>query len=120
MFLPAQRDDISVDFLNYLETELDGQLCTQTLLELYQIYKRYVIQYKIMDLVPSRPELEFPETMAMNRRFILHIGPTNSGKTFHALERLKTAKRALTSVRCAFWRLRYMKKCTTTAFPAPC
>ena len=90
MFLPAQRDDISV--LNYLETELDGQLCTQTLLELYQIYKRYVIQYKIMDLVPSRPELEFPETMAMNRRFILHIGPTNSGKTFHALERLKTAK----------------------------
>ena len=92
MFLPAQRDDISVDFLNYLETELDGQLCTQTLLELYQIYKRYVIQYKIMDLVPSRPELEFPETMAMNRRFILHIGPTNSGKTFHALERLKTAK----------------------------
>ena len=61
MFLPAQRDDISVDFLNYLETELDGQLCTQTLLELYQIYKRYVIQYKIMDLVPSRPELEFPD-----------------------------------------------------------
>ena len=38
MFLPAQRDDISVDFLNYLETELDGQLCTQTLLEHYQIY----------------------------------------------------------------------------------
>ena len=29
----------------------------------------------------------------MNRRFILHIGPTNSGKTFHALERLKTAKK---------------------------
>ena len=53
MFLPAQRDDISMDFLNYLETELDGQLCTQTLLELYQIYKRYVIQYKIMDLVLS-------------------------------------------------------------------
>ena len=80
-----------MDFLNYLETELDGQLCTQTLLELYQIYKRYVIQYKIMDLVPSRPELEFPETMAMNRRFILHIGPTNS-KTFHALERKNSEK----------------------------
>lgn len=64
-FCPPSSDDISVDFLNYLETELDGQLCTQTLLELYQIYKRYVIQYKIMDLVPSRPELEFPETMAM-------------------------------------------------------
>lgn len=82
MFLPAQRDDISMDFLNYLETELDGQLCTQTLLELYQIYKRYVIQYKIMDLVPSRPELEFPETMAMNRRFILHIYRPTAAKHF--------------------------------------
>ena len=31
--------------------------------------------------------------MAMNRRFILHIGPTNSGKTFHALERLKNSEK---------------------------
>ena len=28
----------------------------------------------------------------MKRHFILHIGPTNSGKTFCALERLKTAQ----------------------------
>lgn len=91
MFLPTQRDDLSMDFLAYLEQELSGEICRRPLLELYQKYKRYIIEYKIMDLVPSRPELEFPETMAMNRRFILHIGPTNSGKTFHALERLKLA-----------------------------
>lgn len=95
MFMPSQQDDISLDFLNYMETEMNGNLCTRPLLELYQIYKRYVIEYKIMDLVPSRPELEFPQTLAMNRRFILHIGPTNSGKTFHALERLKTAGRGV-------------------------
>ncbi len=92
MFLPSYEADLSIDFLNYLETELDGEICSRPLLDLYQIYKRYVIEYKIMDLVPSRPELEFPETMQMHRRFILHIGPTNSGKTFHALERLKLAQ----------------------------
>lgn len=92
MFLPTQKDDLSMDFLTYLEQERSGEICRRPLLELYQEYKRYIIEYKIMDLVPSRPELEFPETMAMNRRFILHIGPTNSGKTFHALERLKLSQ----------------------------
>lgn len=91
LFLPTQRDDISLDLLDYMETELKGQICVRPLIDLYQIYKRYVIEYKIMDMVPSRPELEFPETLAMNRRFILHIGPTNSGKTFNSLERLKLA-----------------------------
>ena len=95
MFMPSQQDDISLDFLDYMETEMAGELCTRPLLELYQTYKRYVIEYKIMDLVPSRPELEFPQTLAMSRRFILHIGPTNSGKTFHALERLKLAGRGI-------------------------
>ena len=30
--------------------------------------------------------------MCMNRRFVLHIGPTNSGKTYDSIQRLKTAK----------------------------
>lgn len=91
LFMPAQRDDISLDMLLYLEKEYSGEICTTTLVTLYQKYKRYVIEYKIMDMVPARPEMEFPETMAMSRHFILHIGPTNSGKTYNALERLKTA-----------------------------
>lgn len=95
MFLPANQEDLSRDFLTYLQTERSGDLCSYPLFELYQNYKRFVIEYKIMDLVPARPELEFPETLAMNRHFILHIGPTNSGKTFQALERLKKAGRGL-------------------------
>lgn len=91
MFLPAQQEDISQDFLTHLKKEMPGELCVRPLFELYQSYKRFVIEYKIMDMVPARPELEFPETLAMNRHFILHIGPTNSGKTFQSLERLKEA-----------------------------
>ena len=46
---------------------------------------------KILELVPARPEMEFAEVRELRRHFILHIGPTNSGKTFQALERLKEA-----------------------------
>ncbi|PIA13923.1 P-loop containing nucleoside triphosphate hydrolase protein [Coemansia reversa NRRL 1564] len=31
----------------------------------------------------------------MQRRIIMHVGPTNSGKTFHALQRLKAAKQGI-------------------------
>ena len=34
----------------------------------------------------------YSEARAMNRKIIFHAGPTNSGKTYHALERFTTAK----------------------------
>ena len=37
----------------------------------------------------QKPEEEYPGAREMKRRFILHVGPTNSGKTHDALERLK-------------------------------
>lgn len=41
--------------------------------------------------VSAAPRDEYPLARGMKRRFILHVGPTNSGKTYEALERLKTA-----------------------------
>ena len=41
--------------------------------------------------VSSSPKDEYPLARGMKRRFYLHVGPTNSGKTYQALQRLKTA-----------------------------
>ncbi|XP_019763255.2 ATP-dependent RNA helicase SUV3 homolog, mitochondrial-like isoform X2 [Dendroctonus ponderosae] len=45
---------------------------------------------KISDL--RSPANWYPEARALNRKIIFHAGPTNSGKTYHALERYITAK----------------------------
>ncbi|XP_018320341.1 ATP-dependent RNA helicase SUV3 homolog, mitochondrial [Agrilus planipennis] len=45
---------------------------------------------KISDL--RDPANWYPQARALNRKIIFHAGPTNSGKTYHALERLMTAK----------------------------
>lgn len=45
----------------------------------------------IIRLIPASPELEYPEARKMDRHFIIHVGPTNSGKTYQALEELKKA-----------------------------
>lgn len=41
----------------------------------------------------SNPAEWFPEARKMRRHLIMHIGPTNSGKTFRALQKLKQADR---------------------------
>ncbi len=42
---------------------------------------------RISDL--TRPVEWYPEARLIKRRVIMHVGPTNSGKTFHALKHLK-------------------------------
>lgn len=90
--LPEQREGISGEFLAFLKRNMPGKICSESLFTLYPAYRKYQLKNKILDLVPTRPELEFPEALEMRRHFILHIGPTNSGKTFQALERLKLSK----------------------------
>ncbi|XP_017774376.1 PREDICTED: ATP-dependent RNA helicase SUV3 homolog, mitochondrial [Nicrophorus vespilloides] len=45
---------------------------------------------KISDL--RTPANWYPEARGMTRKIVFHAGPTNSGKTYHALERFMTAK----------------------------
>ncbi|CAG9862206.1 unnamed protein product [Phyllotreta striolata] len=45
---------------------------------------------KISDL--RSPANWYPQARAVNRKIIFHAGPTNSGKTYHALERFMTSK----------------------------
>ncbi len=93
--LPQQKEGIDGNFISWLKEERPGAVCTKPLFLLYPGYKEEIIREQMMGMVPVRPEMEFPEALNMRRRFILHIGPTNSGKTFQALERLKDAKRGI-------------------------
>lgn len=60
-----------------------------------EIYEKYMIGVKrrlretIIRL--QRQEEQRKEAFAMDRHYILHIGGTNSGKTYNSVERLKTA-----------------------------
>ncbi|KAH0556223.1 hypothetical protein GP486_005852 [Trichoglossum hirsutum] len=50
-------------------------------------------QVKVSDL--RHPIEWYPATRARRRTIHLHVGPTNSGKTYHALQRLEQAKTGL-------------------------
>lgn len=90
-----ERELLTAKFLDFLRREMPLEICTRTLKGLCRQYSEVGIKGEIMDLVPTRPELEFQEALQMKRHFVLHIGPTNCGKTFHALERLREAKQGV-------------------------
>ena len=68
-------------------------LLTNSLERAYQLfYIPKTIKKGILESVKQKPEQEYPGAREMKRRFILHVGPTNSGKTHDALERLKECR----------------------------
>ena len=56
---------------------------------------RRMLRAEVLDHVPDRMPDLFPEARNMERSFIVHIGPTNSGKTYASVERLKTAEHGI-------------------------
>ncbi len=67
-------------------------LCERSLYEIYKDdYMQFMVGRRIEELMEAEPEKQYPEARNMRRHFILHIGPTNSGKTYQALQRLKQA-----------------------------
>ena len=87
----TEREIVTARFLERLRGQNNYEICQRTLPSLVRDYANSGIREQIIGLVPTHPETEFPQARAMKRHFILHVGPTNCGKTYQALERLKTA-----------------------------
>lgn len=73
-----------------VESEASPVLVRERLIARFQLTASQVNTLRqLTDMrLPSR---QFPFTLAMKRRIICHLGPTNSGKTFAAIEQLKAA-----------------------------
>ncbi len=63
---------------------------------LYQIYLvdfiPAMIRSQLSDLITVDPKDEYPEARMMQRRFVIHVGGTNTGKTYESLNRLAQAE----------------------------
>lgn len=63
---------------------------------LYQIYLvdciPMMIRVQLSDLITVDPKDEYPMARMMERRFFIHVGGTNTGKTYQSLNRLAQAK----------------------------
>ena len=90
-FLEAQPE-ANADALLVMDDFPSEELLTNGLGYVYSVY--YVpraIRTSLETLVALNPKDEYPKARAMTRRFILHIGGTNTGKTYAGFQRLRQA-----------------------------
>lgn len=90
-----EQELVTSRLLEYLRTERPGEICQHPMRSILKNFAENGIRSQIIDMVPTRPEMEFPRALEMKRHFILHVGPTNCGKTYQALQRLRTAYKGI-------------------------
>ncbi len=70
-----------------------AQLLAEGLESVWSVwYVPQAIRTSLSLLMALNPKDEYPEARAMHRRFVLHLGGTNTGKTYYGLQRLMRAE----------------------------
>ncbi len=103
VLLAAAERELAAFALAQPEANIEGLLApgafpvkevlSRPLSYLYSVY--YIpraIRSSLRLLVALNPKDEYPRARAMERHFILHIGGTNTGKTYAGFQRLRRAK----------------------------
>ena len=91
-FKEVRVGDTPISDILSLEKENPELLATQPFSQIYR--ERYVVKQTrndILALLPLNPIDAYPEARALLRHFIIHVGATNTGKTYQSLQRLKEA-----------------------------
>lgn len=90
------NDSIPRNFGTFYNLSTSNEILTSILIKLF--HKEY-LQYKVETIKSneslldfSNPAEWFPEARKMKRKIIMHVGPTNSGKTYNSLQKLSKAK----------------------------
>ena len=67
-------------------------ICTKGLIWTAEnVYIKNIVKDEIQDVIVNNPIEEYEEARNMKRHFYLHIGETNTGKTYSSIERLMDA-----------------------------
>ena len=53
--------------------------------------ERMILTNSMLERIPDDPTMLYPAARLLKRHFVLHIGPTNSGKTYAAMQCLRAA-----------------------------
>lgn len=84
-----KEDDVRLNIQNVLTKEKIKNLIMDNPHYKAMLQQADLLKQQIWESIPENiPDL-FPLARTMHRHFILHVGPTNSGKTFRAIEALK-------------------------------
>lgn len=65
-----EQELVTSRLLEYLRTERPGEICQHPMRSILKNFAENGIRSQIIDMVPTRPEMEFPRALEMKRHFI--------------------------------------------------
>lgn len=90
-----KKNGTSFDFYEVIAEKYNSFLSSGIITVLTKQHIPKIISDEFEKNFPENPKDEYPLARNMERKFYIHLGDTNTGKTYNAVERLKTAKKGV-------------------------
>ena len=71
LLLPEEKSALDDGFMDYILKVMPGAVCTKSLFEMCQKYRRYCIENRITELVPSKPEMGVSKSVGNEPTFYI-------------------------------------------------
>ena len=90
-----KKNNTCFDFYEIIKESYNAFLNSGIMTVLTKNHIPKLIAEEFEKTFPDNPKDEYIETRHMKRKFYIHLGDTNTGKTYNTVERLKTAKKGI-------------------------
>ncbi|MDP4145025.1 MAG: helicase-related protein [Bacillota bacterium] len=90
-----KKNGTSFNFNHIVRENFEGYLKSGIMSVLITSYIPSIVSEEFDRVFPSNPKDEYKEARLIKRKFYLHLGETNTGKTYNAMERLKEASKGI-------------------------
>lgn len=89
------KNNTSFNFENILKNKGESYFKSGIMSVLITEHIPEIISGEFDRIFPSNPKNEYEKTREFKRKFYLHLGETNTGKTYNAMKRLKEAAKGI-------------------------
>lgn len=89
------KNDTKFNFRDIIEDNYEGYLKSGIISVLISNHIPRLISSEFDRVFPMNPKNEYRETRRVKREFYLHLGETNTGKTYNAMRRLKGSSKGI-------------------------
>lgn len=90
-----KKNNTNFDFENILKNKGESYLKSGIISVLITEHIPEIISSEFERVFPSNPKDEYEETRNFKRKFYLHLGETNTGKTYNAMMKLREATKGI-------------------------
>lgn len=90
-----KKNNTDFDFYEVVRGNYNSYLNQGLMTILTKMHIPKLVAKEFEENFPKNPKDEYRKARSMRRKFYIHLGDTNTGKTYNALERLKTAQKGV-------------------------